>query len=298
MAEQTNYLDPRFLSRLADLDLVARFAVEGFFAGLHPSPLHGFSVEYSDHRQYYPGDELKFVDWKVYGRTERLYIKQFQQETNTTVYILLDSSQSMSFADAGAVSKLDYGAYLAAALSYLTLKQCDSTSLLLFSDRIKQQVPPSSRRTHHRALLAALQANRAQGQTNLAGVLHAVAEMTKRRGLIVLITDLLDDKQDVFQGLAHLRFLRHDVILFQVLDHQELKLDYQGALEFEDLESSARLRCHAPSVRARYREQVEAFLDEVKKTSGMGGIGYCLCDTSQSLDRALVAYLAKRKKMM
>ena len=147
-------------------------------------------------------------------------------------------------------------------------------------------------------LLAALQANRAQGQTNLAAVLHAVAEMTKRRGLIVLITDLLDDKQDVFQGLAHLRFLRHDVILFQVLDHQELKLDYQGALEFEDLESSARLRCHASSVRARYREQVEAFLDEVKKTSGTGGIDYCLCDTSQSLDRALVAYLAKRKKMM
>jgi len=128
--------------------------------------------------------------------------------------------------------------------------------------------------------------------------LHTVAEMTKRRGLIVLITDLLDDQQDVFQGLAHLRFLRHDVILFQVLDQQELHLNFQGALEFEDLESNARLRCDARSVRARYRAQVEAFLDEVKKTSGTGGIDYCLSDTSQSLDRALVAYLAKRKKMM
>ena len=298
MARRRNYLDPRFLSRLGHLDLVARFAVEGFFAGLHPSPLHGFSVEYSDHRQYYPGDELKFVDWKVYGRTERLFIKQYQQETNTTVYILLDSSRSMSFADAGAISKLDYGAYLAAALSYLTLRQCDSTALLLFSDRIKKQIPPSSRRTHHRTLLAALQTNRPRGQTNLAGVLHTVAEMTKHRGLIVLITDLLDDKEDVFQGLAHLRFLRHDVILFHVLDHQELHLDLQGALEFEDLESGARLRCDARSVRRAYRAQVAAFLDEVKKTAGTGGIDYCLCDTSQPLDRALVAYLAKRKRMM
>lgn len=298
MAKQRNYLDPRFLSRLGHLDLVARFAVEGFFAGLHPSPFHGFSVEYSDHRQYYPGDELKFVDWKVYGRTERLFVKQFQQETNTTVYILLDSSRSMSFADTGVVSKLDYGAYLAAALSFLTLKQCDSTALLLFSDGIKKQIPPSSRRTHHRTLLAALQANRARGQTDLAGVLHAVAEMTKRRGLIVLITDLLDDKQDVFQGLAHLRFLRHDVILFHVLDRQELQLDFQGGLEFEDLETGMRLRCDAHAVRARYLAQVEAFLDEVKKTSGTGGIDYCLCDTSQPLDRALVAYLAKRKKLI
>lgn len=230
MASSTReYLDPIFLSKLANMELVARCAVEGFFSGLHPSPFQGFSVEYSDHREYHEGDEVKFVDWKVFARSDRLYIKRFHQETNTTVYLLLDTSRSMAFAGGKAVRKIDYASFLAAALSYLMLKQCDSTALVLFAEKIKAQIPPASRRTHLTAILRTLGDATVAGRTNLAAVLHAMAETTKRRGLIVLISDLLDDEGDIFKGLAHLKFLKHDVIVFHVMDRQELHLDYEGS---------------------------------------------------------------------
>ena len=280
------------------MDLVARCAVEGFFSGLHPSPFHGFSVEYSDHREYHLGDELKFVDWKVFGRSDKLYIKQFQQETNTTVYILLDSSKSMSFAGEGKVSKMDYGSFLAAALSYLMLTQSDSASLVLFAEKVTKHIPASSRRTHLNTILAALQHNRPAGQTHLAGVLHTIAETTKRRGIVILISDLLDDEGDIYKGLAHLKFLRHDVIVFHTMDHQELNLDYEGLIQFEDLESKAKMRTFPQSLRDAYRVRVAEFLEDIEKTTGNTGIDYCLLDTSEPLDRALVAYLVKRKRMM
>jgi uncharacterized protein (DUF58 family) len=298
MKQSRKYLDPVFLSKLANMDLVARCAVEGFFSGLHPSPFHGFSVEYSDHREYHAGDELKFVDWKVFGRSDKLYIKQFQQETNTAVYILLDSSKSMSFAGDGKVSKMDYGSFLAAALSYLMLSQSDSTSLMLFAERVVKHVPASSRRTHLNTILAALQHNKPAGQTNLAGVLHTIAETTKRRGIVVLISDLLDDEGDIYKGLAHLKFLRHDVIVFHTMDHQELNLDYEGLIQFEDLESKAKMQTFPQSLREGYRMRVAEFLDDIEKTTVKSGIDYCLLDTSKPLDRALMAYLVKRKRMM
>ncbi len=295
---RSEYLDPVFLSKLANMDLVARCAVEGFFAGLHPSPFHGFSVEYSDHRQYHSGDELKFVDWKVFGRSDRLYIKRFRQETNATVYILLDTSKSMSFAGNGAVRKIDYACFLAAALSYLMLSQSDSTGLLLFAETVGKQIPPKSKRTHLNAILTALQSISPSGRTNLANVLHVFAETTKRRGIVILISDLLDDQGDIYKGLAHLKFLKHDVIIFHILDHQELNLGYEGLIEFEDLESKARLQTFPQSIRDNYRKRVAEFLDEVQKTAGKSGIDYCLLDTSGPLDKALIAYLARRKRMM
>ena len=298
MRQGREYLDPVFLSKLANMDLVARCAVEGFFAGLHPSPFHGFSVEYSDHRQYHPGDELKFVDWKVFGRSDRLYIKRFRQETNATVYILLDTSKSMSFAGNGTVRKIDYACFLAAALSYLMLSQGDSTALLLFAETVVKQIPPKSKRTHLTAILAALQSTSPSGCTNLAAVLHAFAEATKRRGMVILISDLLDDESDIHKGLAHLKFLKHDVIIFHTMDHQELNLDYEGLIQFEDLESKATMQTFPQSIRDSYRKRVAEFLDEVQKTAGKSGIDYCLLDTSQPLDKALIAYLAKRKRMM
>jgi len=295
--QSRKYLDPTFLSTLGNMDLVARCAVEGFFSGLHPSPFHGFSVEYSDHREYHAGDELKFVDWKVFGRSDKLYIKQFQQETNTTAYILLDSSKSMSFSGGG-VSKLDYGSFLAAALSYLMLSQSDSTSLITFAEKVSKRIPARSKRTHLNTILAALQHNRPAGQTNLAGVLRTIAETTKRRGIVILISDLLDDEADIYKGLAHLKFLKHDVIVFQTMDHQELNLDYEGLIQFEDLESKARMRTFPQSLRDGYRQRVSEFLDDIERTTGNSGIDYCLLDTSEPLDRALVAYLAKRKRLM
>jgi uncharacterized protein (DUF58 family) len=280
------------------MDLVARCAIEGFFAGLHPSPFHGFSVEYSDHRDYQPGDELKFLDWKMFGRSDKLYIKQFQQETNATVYILLDSSKSMSFAGDGSVSKMDYGSFLAAALSYLMLGQSDSAGLVLFAEEVKKQIPPRSRRTHLNTILTALEANRPAGQTNLAEVLHTVAETTKRRGLVILISDLLDDQADIYKGLAHLKYLNHDVIILHTMDHQELNLDYEGLVQFEDLESRTTIRAFPQSLREVYRKRVAAFVEDIEKTAGKSGIDYCLLDTSEPLDRALMAYLARRRRMM
>ena len=243
------------------------------------------------------GDELKFVDWKVYGRTDKLYIKQFQQETNTTVYLLLDSSNSMGFQGAGVVSKLDYASFLAAGLTHLMLKQADSVSLLSFSDRITQQVSPSSRRTQLHAVLAALHENGPQGQTRLADILHQVAELTQRRGLIVLLSDLLDDQQDILDGLAHLKYLQHDVIVFQILDRQELELDYEGAIQFEDMESPDLIRVDTSTLRAAYRQRVQNFLTQIKKRLGSNAIDYCLCDTSIPLDRLMMAYLAKRRRL-
>ncbi|MHC4121320.1 MAG: DUF58 domain-containing protein [Planctomycetota bacterium] len=298
MKQGRKYLDPIFLSKLGNMDLVARCAVEGFFSGLHPSPFHGFSVEYSDHRQYHAGDELKFVDWKVFGRSDKLYIKQFQQETNTTAYILLDCSKSMSFAGGRGVSKLQYGSFLAAALSYLMLSQSDSTSLVLFAEKVSKHIPPLSKRTHLSTILGALQHTRPAGRTNLAGVLRTIAETTKRRGIVILISDLLDDETGIYKGLAHLKFLKHDVIVFHTMDHQELDLDYEGLIEFEDLESKARMRTFPQSMREGYRRRVAEFLDDIKRTTGNSGIDYCLLDTSEPLDRALVAYLARRKRLM
>jgi uncharacterized protein (DUF58 family) len=297
MAVNREYLDPIFLSKLANMELVARCAVEGFFSGLHPSPFHGFSVEYSDHRQYHPGDELKFVDWKVFGRSDKLYIKRFQQETNTTVYILLDNSKSMSFAGKRSVSKSEYGSYLAAALSYLMLSQGDSTSLVLFAESIQKKIPPRSRRTHLNIILKTLQHNKPSGRTNLASVLHTLAETSNRRGLVILISDLLDDEDSIFKGLSHLKFLQHDVILFQIMDHQEINLDYEGLIQFEDMESGDKIRTFPQSVKQTYRRRVAEFLDEIEKTAGRSNIDYCFIDTSEPLDRALIAYLAKRKRL-
>ncbi|MBP8304626.1 MAG: DUF58 domain-containing protein [Phycisphaerae bacterium] len=298
MDEARKYLDPAFLGRLANLDLVARCAVEGLFAGVHPSAFHGLSVEYSDHRQYHPGDEIRFIDWKVFGRTDKLTIKQFLQQTNSTVHLLLDSSRSMGFASAGQVTKLDYGSFLAAALTLLLLRQADCPSLILFAERIRRQIPPQSRSSQLGAVLHALQANRPAGRTRLADVLHTVAEMSWRRGLVVLISDLIDDEQDILDGLAHLAFLRHDVIVFQVLDRQELLLEYDEPLEFRDMESADRVRAFPAAIRGDYQRQVQAYLREVRTTLGNRGIDYCLCDTAEPLDRALLAFLARRKRTL
>ncbi|MHC4756437.1 MAG: DUF58 domain-containing protein [Planctomycetota bacterium] len=297
MAQSRKYLDPVLLSRLGNMSLVARCAVEGFFSGLHPSPFHGFSVEYSDHRDYQPGDELKFLDWKMFGRSDKLYIKQFQQETNVTVYILLDSSRSMTFSGNG-ISKLDYGSYLAAALGYMMLGQSDSVGLTLFTEKVTRRIPPKSRRTHLNELLITLQENTGSGQTNLADVLHTVAETANRRGLVILISDLLDDIDDIYKGLAHLKYLHHDVIVFHTMDHQELELDYEGLVQFEDLESKAAVRTFPESLQQSYRKAVKEFIEDIERTAGRSDIDYYLLDTSKPLDKAFLAYLAKRKRMM
>lgn len=286
------------LSKLSNMELVARCVVEGSFAGMHPSPFHGFSVEYSEHRDYQPGDELKFVDWKMFGRSDKLYIKQFHQETNLTAYIMVDSSKSMAFASDKSVRKFDYASYIAAALSYLMLGQNDSVGLVTFSDKVTKVIPPRSRRTHLNLILSALQHNKPAGQTRLAEVIHKVANMTSRRGLVILISDMLDDADDIYKALAHLKYLNHDVLLMHTLDHQEMHLDYEGLIQFEDMESSRTIRTFPQSVAQSYRQRVASFLEDIEKTAGKSDIDYCLIDTSKPLDKALISYLAKRKRML
>jgi uncharacterized protein (DUF58 family) len=292
------YLDPALLSKLGNMDLVARCVVEGLFTGLHPSPFHGFSVEYSDHRDYQPGDELKFLDWKVYGRSDKLYIKRFEQDTNVSIYIILDSSKSMAFAGEGSVSKLDYGSFLAAGLTYLLLGQGDSVGLICFGEKMLTHIPPRSRRTHLNTMLTALNKNKPQGQTHLGDMLHRVAELTHRRGIVILISDLLGDQEDIYQGLAHLKYLKHDVILFHTLDHQELHLDYEGLIEFADMETDLKIKTFPQSLRESYRQRVREFVEGMAEMSGKSEIDYCLLDTSEPLDKALMAYLTKRKQLM
>ncbi len=291
------YIDPILLSKLANMELIARCAVEGFFTGLHPSPFHGFSVEYSDHRAYQWGDELKYLDWKKYGRSDKLYIKQFQQETNMNVYILLDSSNSMAFGDEGCVSKLEYGCYLAAALSYMMLKQNDSVGLTIFDTAIREWIPPRSRSTHLHVLLKALQMNQPSGTTDLANVLHNLAERSHRRGLVILISDLLDNVEDIKNGLAHLRYLKHDVILFQTLDRQELNLDYDEPIQFEDLEGNTISRVFPRAIQKAYLENVRQFLGQIQHAAGVSEIDYYLLNTSEPLDKGLLAYLNRRRRL-
>jgi uncharacterized protein (DUF58 family) len=291
------YIDPILLSKLKNMSLVARCAVEGFFSGMHPSPFHGFSVEYSDHRAYQAGDDPKYLDWKVYGRSQKLTIKQFLQETNLTAYIMLDSSRSMSFASEGCISKLEYGSYLAASLAYLMLMQNDGVALGMFAEDIHTWIPGRSRRTHLSAVLKAIQDSQPQGRTHLADVLHNLAERTQRRGIVILISDLLDDADEVKRGLAHLKYLKHDVILFHLMDRQELELDYEGLVQFEDLETGRTVRVFPKSIQDTFRRNVAQFMEQVRTNAHKSTIDYHLMNTSEPLDRAFMAYLAKRKVM-
>jgi len=292
-----NYLDPQVLNRLGNMSLVARCCVQGFFSGLHPSPFHGFSVEYSDHRQYERGDDLRFLDWKAYARSDKLYIKRFLQETNVPVHILLDASNSMTFSGESDYSKLSYGCFLSAALAFLMLGQGDSVGLTIFNDKIRTKIPPRSRRTHLHALLQALQQTKGSGQTDLGSVLHTFAETTSRRGIVILISDLLDDKEEIQRALAHLKFLQHDILLFHTLDHMELALSYDGLVQFEDMESDRRVQVYPKAIKEAYQEKVAAYLESIEKETGRSQIDYCRLDTSKPLDRAFFAYLGKRKRM-
>ena len=291
------YLDPSLLARLGRLELVARCAVEGFFSGRHPSPVHGFNVEYSDRRSYQAGDELRYLDWKAYARSNRLYIKQSKQQTNTTVHIALDCSGSMGFASAQ-VSKLDFGCFLAAAVAYLALQQNDRVCLARFADRILEMTPALSRRNHLNTIFRSLETTTAQGKTDLAHVVHTLAETIKPRSMILVLSDFLSDAPAARNALAHLRHYDHDVILFHILDDQEVNFDYHGLIEFADMESSAALKVKGQDVARAYRQRITTFTDDLQRFCGRNDIHYCLLNTADPLDRAFPAYLMRRRRRL
>jgi uncharacterized protein (DUF58 family) len=291
------YLDPLVLSKLGNMDLIARFAVEGFFAGLHRSPFYGLSVEYSDHRPYIQGDEIRFIDWKAFARSDELHIKRFRQETNVQCHILMDASASMAFGS-GPVRKIDYASFLAAALTYLMLRQNDGVGLVVFNNDIRVRIPPKSQKTQLHPILVTLSRLTPQDTTDIPSMLHRLADSTPRRGLMILISDLIHDPDAIAGGLAHLRHLKHDVVVFHVLDDSELNFRFTDMSEFRDPESDLKLRTFPESVREAYLRRVRDFTDRLSRMCGQAEVDYSLLNTSTPLDRALTTYLARRKMLM
>ncbi len=289
-------LTPDIISRLNNLSLKARFVVEGFIVGLHKSPYHGFSVEFSEHRAYGAGDEIRHVDWKLWGKTDRFFIKQFEEETNLKSYLLVDQSLSMTY-KSKKMTKLEYAQILAASLGYLMLKQQDAVGLTLFDDRIRVNIPARSKRSHLNIILSQMQNITAGPETTIAPVLHKTAEAIKKRGLIILISDLFDDPDKVLSGLQHFRYKGHEVIVFHVLDPQEITLDFTQRTRFRDMESGEEIVTDPWHIQSDYQKSMEQFCDYIKSNCRQKNIDYVQLSTDLPLDMALSEYLIKRKRI-
>ncbi len=292
------YLNPEVVSRLSRLDLIARLVVEGFITGLHQSPYHGFSVEFSEYRQYMPGDPLRDLDWKVFGKTDRLYVKQYEEETNLKSHLLIDASASMAYRS-GSITKFQYASYVAAALSHLMLRQRDAVGLIAFDDQIRTHLPPRSVTSHLHTLLTALQNTHPEGtDTDLATAFHDLAERIVRRGLVVVISDLFDDPDRLLNGLKHFRHRNHEVIVFHVIDPRERDLNFDRETRFVDLESGAQIATEPWHIAPAYRDHMKALINRFRRECREALIDYVLLETSEPFDTALFNYLAKRKKLM
>ncbi len=297
--EARHWLDPAVVARLAHLDVRARLVVEGFIAGMHRSPFHGFSVEFAEHRPYMPGDPLKNLDWKVLAKSDRYLVKQYTEETNLRAHLLVDLSGSMGFrSERASLSKLEYARSLAAALAYLMIGQQDAVGALMFAETPLQYVPSRSVRSHLDVVLKCLSAGEPAGRTRLAPVLHELAERIKRRGLVVLLSDLLDKPADVLSGLQHFRHRRHEVIVFHILDPDEIEFPYTDASTFVDLETGAQLTTEPWEIAARYRQQLESWRDQYARACREQRVDYVPLDTRTPFDRALLAYLEKRATLL
>jgi uncharacterized protein (DUF58 family) len=294
----SGYLDFDVLARIDNMQLLAKVVVEGFLLGLHRSPYRGFSVEFAEHRQYSPGDEIKHIDWKVYGKTDRYYIKQFEEETNLTCYILLDASGSMGYKSRPeGLSKLQYACYMTACLSYFMMRQRDATGLTIFDEKIRSILPPRLRQTHMKHILADLNRCTPGGETDIAGPMHDLAEGLKRRGLIVLISDLMSQPDRVLSALQHFRFQGHDIIVFHIMDEAELTFPFETMTEFTDLETREKALVSPEGLRERYMKELGAFLSFYEKGCADVKADYKLFDTTRPLELALSEYLFRRSRL-
>jgi uncharacterized protein (DUF58 family) len=290
---EARFLDPAVIARIASLELKARTIVEGFLSGLHRSPLKGFSVEFAEYRQYLPGDDLSTIDWKVYARSDRYYVKKYEEETNLRAHLLLDISASMNYGSA-ALTKREYGSCLAACLAYLMARQRDAAGLVTFDDRILGWLRPSIRPGHLRALLLTLDRLPSGAKTDAGRPLHQLADALAKRGMIVLISDLLDEPARVIDGLKHFRFRGNDVLVLHVLDHAELTFPFDRPITFRDLETDEEVIASPSEVREQYLAGIRGLVDTYQRALRSVGIDYQLVDTSEPLDRALLSYLAVR----
>jgi uncharacterized protein (DUF58 family) len=292
------YLRPETIRQVSGLDLKARFIVEGFFSGLHASPFQGFSVEFSEHRKYVPGDDIRMIDWNVYAKTQRYYIKKYRAETNMKCYLLVDASTSMGYSyDPATMSKMDYSISCAAALSYIMCHQQDPVGLLTFDSEIRNFVEARSRESQLFNILSVLARTPVGGTTDVGTSLVAIGNLIKKRSLVLLFSDLLSDPAKVLEGLRYLRYKGHDVIVFHVLDQAELRFPFKDPTLFEDTETSKRLHVDAELLRGAYLKNLRAFMDRYEKGCHQARIDYAPMDTSVGFDRTLVAFLAKRAEL-
>ncbi len=299
MRKLEEYLRPDVIREVARLDLKARFIVEGFIAGLHDSPYYGFSSEFSEHRKYSPGDDPKYIDWKVFARTDKVYVKRFEAETNLNCHVLLDTSESVAYSYGGVITKYEYAIYVAAALGYLMINQQDNVGLITFDQELTNVVPARSKRSHLVAMLGVLSGALRHRPSRLARCLHRAAEMLRARGLVVVLSDLIpaeDESQDqVIEGLKHLRYRGHDVIVFQLLDHAEVTFPFRGPTEFLDVESLESLRADPEAVASAYREEIGRFIERYRDACREDDLDFVQVDTSDSFDRVLLSFLRTRQ---
>jgi uncharacterized protein (DUF58 family) len=292
-----NYLDPRTLAQVRGLELQARLVVEGFLAGQHRSQQYGFAVEFAQHREYVPGDDIKHIDWKVWGRTERYYLKQYELETNLVAWVLVDASQSMAYRS-GPVSKYDYACMAAASLAYLVVQQTDSVGLAVFDAQVRRFLRPASQATHLRECVRALEGGTSAAPTRLGAVLHDVANRAAQRGLVMLFSDLFDDVPAILSGLQHLRYDRHEVVVFHVLDAAELDFPFEDPTLFRGLEVPAELLTDPRGLRQGYLRALHAFREELTRGCRAMNIDVVPLRTDQPLGTALARYLAHRLDRM
>jgi uncharacterized protein (DUF58 family) len=295
-ARERQFLDPAVVARLGTLELKARTIVEGFLSGLHRSPFKGFSVEFAEYRQYLPGDDLSTIDWKVYARSDRHYVKKFEEETNLDCHVMLDLSGSMAYGSR--ITKFEYAQCLAASLGYLMNRQRDAIGLTAFDEQIVTMLPASARPGHLRALLVTLDRLRLGQKTNVSKPLHQLADSLTKRGMVVLISDLLDDPERVIRGLKHFQYRGTDVIVFHVLDPDETGFPFERATRFEDLETAEEVMAVPTVVRGHYLKTIGELIDRYKRELGAAGIDYHLLSTSEPLELALMAYLSTRARAL
>jgi len=294
--DKRKYLEPEMVARLSNMSLRARLVVEGYIIGQHKSPFHGFSVEFAEHRAYGPGDEIRHVDWKLYGKTDRYFVKQYEEETNLRAYILLDTSRSMEYTSSK-ISKLDYGNYLSAALAYLMINKQDGVGLTLFDNQIQKFIPPRSKPSHINTILTHLDTIGSGKDTNVGIVLHEMAERIKKRGLVILISDLFDETENIIKGLKHFRHNKQEIIVFHIMDRKELDFNFTNRTKFKDMETDEQITTEPWKIRKIYQQSIRSYQDELRLRCREQKIDYVPLFTDQNLDLALNEFLKKRQRL-
>ena len=295
MGSSKKYLNPAVLSSIDNMALRAKLVVEGYLVGKHKSPYHGFSVEFAEHRTYGQGDEIKHIDWKLYGKTDRHYVKRFEEETNLRSYILLDTSKSMSFKSKN-ISKLKYGESLTAALTHLMINQKDAVGLILFDNAIREYISPKTSKSHKNVIFNSLSKCKAGKNTNIKLILDSMAERIKKSGLVILISDLLDDPKNVMKGLNHFRHNKQEVIVFHLLDKQEFNFTFNERTKFSDMETGETITTDPWHIQSSYQDKIKLFINKFKRECGNQKIDYVPIFTDQNFDLALSEYIRKRHK--